>query len=112
MEVTTNLLAGLETPSERKQLVIVGHGMVGHHLLVSCVEGGLTKSWDITIIGEEPRPAYDRVHLSSLFDGATPDDLSLVQDHHVSDPAVTVLTGVQATAVDRTTQTVTAGSLT
>ncbi len=87
-------------------LVIVGHGMVGHHLLASCVERGLTSKWDITIIGEEPRPAYDRVHLSSLFDGATPDDLSLVQDHHVSDPAVTVLTGVQATAVDRTTQTV------
>ncbi len=107
MQDTSNLLAGSETPSERKQLVIVGHGMVGHHLLVLCVEGGLTKSWDITIIGEEPRPAYDRVHLSSLFDGATPDDLSLVQDHHVSDPAVTVLTGVQATAVDRTTQTVT-----
>jgi nitrite reductase (NADH) large subunit len=81
--------------------------MVGHHLLASSVERGLTKSWDITIIGEEPRAAYDRVHLSSLFDGATPDDLSLVQEHHVSDPAVTVLTGVQATSVDRTTQIVT-----
>jgi nitrite reductase (NADH) large subunit len=91
----------------RKRLVIVGHGMVGHHLLASCVDRGLTSTWDITIIGEEPRPAYDRVHLSSLFDGATPDDLSLVQDHHVSDPAVTVRTGVQATAVDRNTRIVT-----
>jgi NAD(P)H-nitrite reductase large subunit len=47
----------------RKQLVIVGHGMVGHHLLATCVERALTSSWDITIIGEEPRAAYDRVHL-------------------------------------------------
>jgi nitrite reductase (NADH) large subunit len=97
----------LAGPAARKRLVVVGHGMVGHHLLASCVERGLTSTWDITIIGEEPRAAYDRVHLSSLFDGATPEDLSLVQDHHVSDRAVTVLTGVQATGVDRTTQTVT-----
>jgi nitrite reductase (NADH) large subunit len=107
MEAAANLHLATETLGARNRLVIVGHGMVGHHLLASCVERGLTKSWDITIIGEEPRAAYDRVHLSSLFDGATPDDLSLVQEHHVSDPAVTVRTGVQATSVDRTTQIVT-----
>jgi nitrite reductase (NADH) large subunit len=107
MEAPTNLSDETPTSGARKHLVIVGHGMVGHHLLASCVERGLTTAWEITIIGEEPRAAYDRVHLSSLFDGATPDDLSLVQEHHVSDPAVTVRTGVQATAVDRTTQTVT-----
>jgi nitrite reductase (NADH) large subunit len=107
MEAPTTLTDETHTSGVRKHLVIVGHGMVGHHLLASCVERGLTTAWDITIIGEEPRAAYDRVHLSSLFDGATPDDLSLVQEHHISDPAVTVRTGVQATAVDRTTQTVT-----
>jgi nitrite reductase (NADH) large subunit len=107
MESDAKLPAEIVSLASRGQLVIVGHGMVGHHLLASCVERGLTSLWDITIIGEEPRPAYDRVHLSSLFDGATPDDLSLVQDHHVSDPAVSMRTGVLAIAVDRTIQTVT-----
>ncbi len=106
MEDATVSPASRPSPSVRKHLVIVGHGMVGHHLLAACVDRGLTNTWNITIIGEEPRPAYDRVHLSSLFDGATPEDLSLVQDHHVNDPAVSVLTGVQATKVDRNTQTV------
>ncbi len=106
MEDATVSPASRPSPSVRKHLVIVGHGMVGHHLLAACVDRGLTNTWNITIIGEEPRPAYDRVHLSSLFDGATLEDLSLVQDHHVNDPAVSVLTGVQATKVDRNTQTV------
>ncbi len=34
---------------------------------------------DITVLCEEPRPAYDRVHLSEFFAGKTADDLSLVE---------------------------------
>ena len=33
----------------------------------------------ITVIGEEPHPAYDRVALSSLFDGRTATDLHLTE---------------------------------
>ncbi len=32
---------------------------------------------DITVIGGEPRPAYDRVHLSEVFDGKAPEDLAM-----------------------------------
>ena len=34
---------------------------------------------DITVLCEEPRPAYDRVHLSEFFAGKSADDLSLVE---------------------------------
>ena len=30
-----------------------------------------------TVIGGEPRPVYDRVHLSEVFDGKEPSDLAL-----------------------------------
>lgn len=49
--------------SARRQIVVVGNGMVGHRL----VERTLELSRDtlaVTVIGEEPRPAYDRVNLS------------------------------------------------
>ncbi len=41
------------------------------------VARGALDSWRITVIGDEPRRAYHRVHLSALFDGAAADDLSL-----------------------------------
>jgi nitrite reductase (NADH) large subunit len=34
--------------------------------------------WRVTVIGEEPRRAYDRVALSSYFDGVSADELDLV----------------------------------
>ena len=55
-------------PHLRKQLVVVGHGMVGHRFVESAISRGLTETYDITVIGEEPRPAYDRVALTSFFE--------------------------------------------
>ena len=50
-----------------KQIVVVGNGMVGHHYVEKLLEANITVS--ITVIGGEPRPAYDRVHLSDFFAG-------------------------------------------
>jgi nitrite reductase (NADH) large subunit len=55
--------------SERK-IVVVGNGMVGHHFVETLAKGETNA--DITVIGEEPRPAYDRVHLSEVFAGRAP----------------------------------------
>jgi hypothetical protein len=33
----------------------------------------------VTVLCEEPRPAYDRVHLSEFFSGKSAEDLSLVK---------------------------------
>ena len=46
-------------------IVVIGHGMVGHKFVTAALEHGLAADWDITVLGEEPRPAYDRVGLSS-----------------------------------------------
>lgn len=67
-------------PSERTRLVVVGNGMVGHRLLTTLVELGAADHFDITVLGEETRPAYDRVALSSVFAGSSPEDLSLVEE--------------------------------
>jgi nitrite reductase (NADH) large subunit len=61
--------------NERK-ILVVGNGMVGHHFVETLVNAEL--SVQITVIGEEPRPAYDRVHLSDVFAGREPADLAMV----------------------------------
>ncbi|TNY36330.1 nitrite reductase large subunit NirB [Thermomonospora catenispora] len=88
----------------RKRLVVVGHGPAGHRLVEALRERDVTGAWRITVVGEEPRPAYDRVALTShLTEGA---DLALP----AHGPEVTVHTGDPAVEIDRTARTVTTAS--
>lgn len=86
--------------ADRRSLVVVGHGMVGHKLAQSVIERDGGREWAITVFGEELQAAYDRVHLSSLFQGATAADLSLVGDEGAH-PALSIRSGERVVAVDR-----------
>jgi nitrite reductase (NADH) large subunit len=93
--------------SGRKTLVVAGHGMVGHKLLEELVERGATAEWDIVVFCEERRLAYDRVHLSSFFEGTSAEELSLVDPATLADPGVHVHAGEPAVRIDREARTVT-----
>lgn len=82
----------------RKQLVVVGHGMVGHRFVESAISRGLTETYDITILGEEPRPAYDRVALTSFFEAGA-DALSFLPSGRYDDPRVTLRLGTEVVAI-------------
>lgn len=56
-------------------IVVVGNGMVGYKFCEKLVAKSI--NFQIVVFGEEPRHAYDRVHLSEYFNGKTADDLSL-----------------------------------
>src|SRR3954470_8501967 len=87
-----------EKPHRRRQLVVVGHGMVGHRFVEAAIERGLTETHDITVLGAEDRPAYDRVALTSFFEvGAKA--LSLLPKGRYDDPRVTLRTGSEVVAV-------------
>ncbi|MEV5000686.1 nitrite reductase large subunit NirB [Nocardioides sp. LML1-1-1.1] len=93
-------------PHLRKQLVVVGHGMVGHRFVQAAIERGLTETHDIVVLGEEPRPAYDRVALTSYFEvGAQA--LSFLPEGRYDDPRVTLRLDAQVVAMDAAEQTVT-----
>ena len=62
--------------STQEKLVLVGHGMVGQRFLEQLVEAAPSR-FEITVLGEEPRAAYDRVQLTSFFSGKTAEDLSV-----------------------------------
>jgi nitrite reductase (NADH) large subunit len=84
----------------KPRLVLVGHGMVGQRFLERCVERGLHETFAVTVIGEEPRAAYDRVHLSSWFDGATEADLQLASPGWCDANGITAATGTRVESVD------------
>lgn len=80
-----------------RQIVVVGHGMVGSRFVELLVAADARVQ--VTVLGREPLPAYNRVLLSSVVAGTTsPEVLGLAGPAH---PRVRILTGVAATSVDR-----------
>src|SRR5437762_2922844 len=53
---------------EQKTVVVIGNGMVGHRFCERLVEFDTERVFKIITFCEEPRPAYDRVHLTKYFD--------------------------------------------
>lgn len=93
--------------SERKHIVVVGNGMVGHKFCEKLIEKGGGESCKITIFGEEPRPAYDRVRLSSCFSDAGEEDLWLAPVEWYSDNDIDLFTGELVVKLDQKHKTVT-----
>ncbi len=59
------------------RLVVVGNGMVGFKFCEKFIAKSGQAEYQITVFGEEPRHAYDRVHLSEYIAGKSSDDLFL-----------------------------------
>ncbi|MFJ2576807.1 nitrite reductase large subunit NirB [Kitasatospora aureofaciens] len=93
-----------------RDLVLVGHGMVGQRFLEAWTEQPAARGWRVTVLAEEPRPAYDRVHLSALFDGRTAEDLSLCPPGFLAEHGIDLRLGDPVTAIDRGGRTVTTRS--
>ncbi|MFF6986005.1 nitrite reductase large subunit NirB [Streptomyces sp. NPDC010273] len=91
-------------------LVLVGHGMVGQRFLEALAERGLTRTHRVVVLCEEPRPAYDRVQLTSYFAGRTPEELSLTDAEFIRDHGIELRVGDPAETIDRVSRTVTARS--
>ena len=80
------------------RLVVVGNGMVGQRFLEALpVNAGIAT----TVLGEEPRPAYDRVQLSSFFSGKTAEDLSLVPADFFERNGIIAHLAERAVSIDR-----------
>ncbi|WP_328860494.1 nitrite reductase large subunit NirB [Streptomyces sp. NBC_00306] len=88
-------------------IVVVGHGMVGQRFLEALAERGTTGRARIVVLCEEPRPAYDRVRLTSYFDGRTPDELALADADFMQQNGIELYLDDPAESVDRAARTVT-----
>jgi nitrite reductase (NADH) large subunit len=91
-----------------KKLVVIGNGMVGQRLLERLADA--TSSFEITVLCEEPRAAYDRVQLTSFFSGKSAADLSLVPEHFFERNDIALRLNDKAAAIDRAARVVTTAS--
>ena len=93
-------VAGLNAMT-KPTLVVVGHGMVGHHFLEECVNRNLHTQYQIIVFGEERHAAYDRVHLSEYFGGRSAQSLSMVEGDFFADNGIELRLSQQVVALDR-----------
>ncbi|WP_328716394.1 nitrite reductase large subunit NirB [Halomonas elongata] len=87
--------------SAPQDLIIVGNGMVGHHLVEQLVERDAHRHYRIRVFGEERHLAYDRVHLSEYFSGRDADDLALSTADYYAEHGIELHLHEAVTEIDR-----------
>ena len=84
-----------------ESLVVVGNGMVGLRFVERLLSSEAAARFAITVFGDEPRPAYDRVHLTSYLEGKTADELLLRSQSWYDDNSVDLRLNTPVTELDR-----------
>jgi len=93
-----------------RTLVVAGHGMVAHRLVEALRSDDVDGTWRIVVFGEEARPAYDRVALTSYVDTWEPAELALPGAGYEGDDHVELVLGDPVATIDRTAKRVTTAS--
>ncbi len=91
----------------KQQLIVIGNGMVGHHLVQQLIDQQGLEQYEITVFGAEKHAAYDRVHLSEVFDGKTPEQLSMAGADWYANHGVTLRLNEEVTGIDRDAKVIT-----
>jgi nitrite reductase (NADH) large subunit len=95
------MMSATERRTPRKaakpRVVIVGNGMVGHRLCERLAADG---AFTLTCVGEERRPAYDRVHLSELFAGRSATELGLADANWYAEHGIALRLAERVDGID------------
>ncbi|NUU62546.1 nitrite reductase large subunit NirB [Paenibacillus agri] len=85
--------------ASREKLVLVGNGMAGIGTVEQILKLG--GAYEITVIGSEPHPNYNRIMLSYVLEGSkTTEDIILNNWNWYEDNGITLHTGTTATRID------------
>ncbi|CAE8593526.1 unnamed protein product [Polarella glacialis] len=92
----------------KKSVLVVGHGPIGHSFIEKLVERHA--DFEISVLCEEPRPAYNRVMLTQYFENKDADKhdamkLSYVSEAELKELSVKLIYG-RAIAIDREARSV------
>lgn len=92
---------------ERRTVVVIGHGMVGHRFVEALRSRDEAGAWQVVVLGEERLAAYDRVGLSSYVGVWDDAHLALPGNRYAGDDLVDLRLGVRADSIDRAARKVT-----
>jgi nitrite reductase (NADH) large subunit len=82
-------------------VVVVGHGMVGHRFVEALRSRDADGAWRVTVLAEETDAAYDRVGLTGYTEHWDRALLALPGNDYVGDDLVDLRLGSQVTEIDR-----------
>ena len=92
---------GRSTGTRTRRLVVIGTGMTGLEAVEELLRRRPDGSWRVTMLGEEPGPAYNRIQLSRLLAGAAgPGALQLRPPVWYADRRVDLRAGCPAAEID------------
>lgn len=89
-----------------KKIIVIGNGMVGYKFCEKLVAKAGKEGYHMTVFGEECRPAYDRVHLTSYINGTSAEELTLASESWYEGHGIDLHLGDPARKIDRAAKTV------
>ena len=90
-----------------KTVIVVGNGMVGYKFCEKFVSKVDQDSFKLIVFGEEPRVAYDRVHLSEYFENGDAERLSMAPREWYQENNIELYTNERVTDIHRNSKTIT-----
>ncbi|MDQ1539158.1 MAG: nitrite reductase large subunit, partial [Actinomycetota bacterium] len=89
-----------QTESPREHLVVIGNGMAAIRLVEELVRRNAPQR--VTVIGDEPGPAYNRILLSAFLEGTYPaEELRLKDESWYANNGVELISGTRVVRIDR-----------
>ncbi len=91
----------------KESIVIVGNGPVAHKFIGGILASGKKDCYDITVIGEEKLPAYNRVYLTAWFETRDASSIEMGNQAFYSENNIRCITDEKITEIDRLSKSVT-----
>ena len=95
---------------EKTKVIVVGNGMVGHQFIESLLTSEERDHFHVVTFSEEPRVAYDRVHLSEYFKSNSVEDLAMTTLEKYQEMGVEVHLNDRVDSIDLAAKKVTSAN--
>lgn len=91
---------------KKQEVVVVGNGMVSVRFCEKLLEFDVNKRFRIKVLGEECRPAYDRVQLTSFYEKESADELIMQPASWYAENGIELYLNDRVVEIDRKHRTV------